>query len=316
MQFIQLAPMQELSDSFFMNSYHKVFGGFTQMMMPYILADRKSPKKTLWLKKHFAEVNSEIDLIPQLLSNDAEALVEISNILFDYGYEHININLGCPFRFVTKKGRGSGLLPHPDKIDKLLSDAMPHLKPKLSVKVRLGLTDKDEILPIIDILNNYPIYQTIIHPRTATQKYTGYADKDYFYKIMPRLNMPVVYNGDILQKKHVDEITKNCPSVKGVMIGRGALINPFITTQINGIEFSENEKREKYKELYSLLYNFYKGKVLNEKFFLHRMKALWFYFSESFCNGKEYLKDIKTANTLTDFNKITNKILDEGQFLY
>lgn len=316
MSVLQLAPMQALSDAFFINTYNSIFGGFNQMMMPYLLADSKSPKKKHWLQKHFDKVNAKIDVVPQLLSNDDKEFVRIANILYDIGYKHINLNLGCPFPFVTKKERGAGLLPMPNKIDELLNNSIPKLKPKLSVKVRLGLIDEKEIFSLIDVFNSYPIYQIIIHPRTAVQKYGGKPNKQLFYSILHRFKMPVIYNGDILRKEHVIEIKKHAPTIQGVMIGRGAFINPFITSQINGVELSEKEKIYKYKELYSTLCCYYKQQTQNDMGFLSRMKALWFYFSQSFANGEKYWKMIQKTNDVNVFNTLANSIFDNEKLLY
>ena len=170
-----------------------------------------------------------------------------------------------------------------------------------------------EILPIIDILNSYPIVETIIHPRTAAQKYEGVANKDVFKDIYPKFNMPVIYNGDIINKDQVFDMEKQFPNIKGFMIGRGAFINPFITNQINGIEDSNTEKINKYKDLYFTLHNHYKEHTKNDIGFLHRMKELWWYFSQSFHKGDSYLFALRTINDISVFEDTVNNIFTSGK---
>lgn len=312
-KFLQLAPMQAMTDIMFMNTYHRIFGGFSEMMAPYLLATKKSPMKVNRLQNYFSDLDTGITLIPQILSNDAEALTYYANTLFNAGFKKINWNLGCPFPFVTKKKRGAGLLPFPDKIESILKEVAPHLKPKLSVKIRLGLHKQNEILPLIDILNKFNVAETIIHPRTAAQKYEGKADKDFFKVIYPKFNMPIIYNGDIIYKKQVDELEKEMKGLKGFMIGRGAFINPFITQQINNTEPNEVKKKEIYREFYYTLHNYYKERTITNDGFLGRMKDLWFYFSQSFEKGESYLFALKTINEISVFEKAVANIFNAGK---
>lgn len=316
--FLQLAPMQAMTDIVFINAYNSTFGGitsggFTEMMAPYLLATSKSPIKINRIKKYYSELDSGITMIPQLLSNEAEGFVHYSNQLYDMGFGKVNWNLGCPFPFVTKKMRGSGLLPHPERIDSILDGIMPKIKTTLSIKIRLGLYHPDEILPIIEILNKYPIVETIIHPRTASQLYEGLADKEFFKDIYPKLNMPVIYNGDITKKEQIFEMEKQFTNIKGYMIGRGAFINPFITNQINGIEDTDADKIIKYKELYYTLHNHYKAHTKTNIGFLHRMKELWWYFSQSFHKGESYLFALRTINDIDVFEDTVNNIFTSGK---
>lgn len=313
---LQLAPMQAMTDIFFMNTYHQIFGGFTEMMAPYLLASSKSPIKVQNLQKYFAELNPGITLIPQLLSNDSKGFLHYANLLYDLGFDKINWNLGCPFPFVTKKKRGAGLLPYPDKIKEILDDIFPELKARLSIKVRLGMNYSDEIIPLIDVFNTFPIDEIIVHPRTAIQKYEGKADRIAFAEIFPKLKMPVIYNGDILRKEQVSETEEDHPTVKGFMIGRGAFINPFITNQINGIEFTSDEKKNKYSQMYWELHHHYKAKTKNDEGFLSRMKELWKYFAQSFEKGDTYLFALKTINQVNVFEDSVKRIFETGKLIY
>ncbi|MDA3891161.1 MAG: tRNA-dihydrouridine synthase family protein [Salinivirgaceae bacterium] len=312
-KFLQLAPMQAMTDIHFMNTYHKIFGGFTEMMAPYLMAASNSRMKVQNLQKYFSELNSEITLIPQLLSNDAQGFLHYANVLHDMGFQKVNWNLGCPFPYVTKKQRGSGLLPFPDRIEDILEQVMPHLGSSLSIKIRLGLHHPDEILPIIDILNKFDIEETIIHPRTAAQKYEGTANKGFFKEIYPKFNMPIIYNGDIINKAKVDEMEADFDGIKGYMIGRGAFINPFITNQINNISHSDEEKIKLFSDFYYELHNYYKAKTITDHGFLGRMKDLWFYFAQSFEKGDSYLFALKTINEIPIFETAVSNILASGK---
>lgn len=311
--FLQLAPMQAMTDIFFMNTYHQMFGGFNEMMTPYLVASSESPIKVQNLNKYFAEIDGNINITPQLLSNDPDGFLHYAHLLQNLGFKKVNWNLGCPFPFVTRKQRGSGLLPFPERIEEILEKIMPELKTKLSVKIRLGLHHKTEILPIIDILNHFNVDEVIVHPRTAEQKYEGTADQEFFAEIYPKFNMPVVYNGDIRFKKQVFDMQKRFPHLKGYMIGRGAFINPFITNQVNGLEIPEKEKLEKFSQFYFALHHHYKTKTTNDIGFLSRMKEMWWYFSQSFNKGESYLFALKTINDVQVFEEAVQNIFTSGK---
>lgn len=312
-EFLQLAPMQAMTDIFFMNTYHELFGGFSEMMTPYLLASNKSPIKLQTLKKQFDGIHPDIKLVPQLLSNDTNGFLHYSDGLHTLGYEKVNWNLGCPYPFVTKKMRGSGLLPFPEKIDAILNALDTRLKLKLSVKVRLGQHSDQEIFQLVDIFNNHRISEIIIHPRTASQKYDGTPKIKVFEQIYNLLHPPVIYNGNIVHLSDYINFKTMFPQIKGYMIGRGAFINPFITLQIAGKIFTANEKKQQYMEFYYRQHEHFKQKTVNDKGFLARMKELWAYFSQSFENGNKYFESLKTINNLTLFEHEVQQIFSNGK---
>jgi tRNA-dihydrouridine synthase len=314
--FLQLAPMQAMTDIHFMNTYHRFFGGFTEMMAPYLMASNNSPIKVKNLQKYYTELNPDIKLIPQLLSNDAQGMLHFSTLLSELGFSKINWNLGCPFPFVTKKQRGSGLLPFPERIEEILEQVIPNINAGLSVKLRLGLVDKNEIKAIIPILNKFPLTEVIVHPRTADQKYEGTADLHFFSEIFPLIKHKVIYNGDIIYKEQVAEMEKEFASIYGYMIGRGAFINPFITKQINGINYSHSEGLAKFREFYFVLHQYYKNKSPKQDGFLSHMKELWGYFSQSFNKGESYFFALKSITDIAVFEQTVEHIFKIGQLKF
>jgi len=310
--FLQLAPMQALTDVFFMNTYHRMFGGFDEMMAPYIMASSNSPIKSGTLQKNFGTIDSGIKLIPQLLSNDAPAFLHYDQVFCDLGFDKMNWNLGCPYPFVTKKLRGSGLLSYPDKIDNILEQIMPKLNLRLSIKVRSGYSDEHELYKLTEVFNRYPVDELIIHPRTASQLYEGEANRVLFGEIYREFKMPVVYNGDIVSSHEVVQMQKDYPGIKGFMIGRGAFINPFITMQINGVELTHDKKLKKYREFYFELHHHYKQK---KQSFLGHMKELWSFFSQSFQNGSSYLFALRTINEVEVFEHTVERIFESGKLI-
>ena len=122
------------------------------------------------LKDVLPENNGEIRPVPQLLVNHPEGFLKGARLLRDLGYREINLNLGCPSGTVTAKKKGSGLLMYPEELDALLdrifSDPMVTGGEILvSVKTRIGKNSPEEWPQLMEIYNQYPIYELTIHPR-------------------------------------------------------------------------------------------------------------------------------------------------------
>lgn len=230
-----LAPMQGLTELMFRKVYHRCFPGALDYAISPFLSLTHGNLTEAWEKIDdvLPEPNRDsIPVIPQILGKEPVEFIDLANRLFDIGYTEINWNIGCPMRRVTAKHRGSGILPYPDEVDRILGQVIPHLKPRLSVKMRLGLKSPDEIFNLIPVLNNYPLLNVIIHPRTGRQQYTGQVDLDTFSRALPLLHHKVIYNGDICTPADYRRISQRFPSIQEFMIGRGILYDPLLPLKI------------------------------------------------------------------------------------
>ena len=230
-----LAPMQGLTELMFRKVYHRCFPGALDYAISPFLSLTHGNLTEAWEKIDdvLPEPNRDsIPVIPQILGKEPVEFIDLANRLFDIGYNEINWNIGCPMRRVTAKHRGSGILPYPDEVDRILGQVIPQLKPRLSVKMRLGLKSPDEICNLIPILNNYPLLNVTIHPRTGRQQYTGQVDLDTFSRALPLLNHKVIYNGDICTPADYRRISQRFPNIHEFMIGRGILYDPLLPLKI------------------------------------------------------------------------------------
>lgn len=228
-----LAPMQGLTEVLFRRVYEECFPGAIPLAVsPFIsLTHNLQFSKGKSLESLLADVlpennNGSIPVVPQILGKETEEFVELGNILYDMGYGEVNWNIGCPMRAITGKHRGSGILPYPNEVKAVLEAVMPRLKPRLSVKMRIGLKSKDEIFALVPILNDHPLASVTIHPRTGRQQYTGVPDLETFGEVLPMIKHPVIYNGDICTVADIRRIKERFTSVADIMVGRGILYNP------------------------------------------------------------------------------------------
>ena len=190
-----------------------------------------------------ANNKGSIPVVPQILGREADEFVQLAQRLGDLGYNEVNWNIGCPMRRVAGKHRGSGILPHPDEVERLLDAVLPQLHGlQLSIKMRLGYSNADEIFTLIPILNSYPLASVTIHPRTGRQQYGGEVDLVRFARAASQIVHPVIYNGDIVTESDYRRIKKAYPQIAEVMIGRGILYDPLLPHKIKGLP-TEHPKR-------------------------------------------------------------------------
>lgn len=309
--FLILAPLQGVTDVVFRQVYARHFTGIDQAMAPFISTMGSRRLKPSRLKDVDPDLNTALPVIPQILGNNPDDFIYLGDYLFDMGYAQVNWNLGCPHSKIAKKLRGSGLLPHPDKIDAFLSRVIPAMKPALSVKIRLGRKAKEEIRDLIEMFNTHELDEIILHPRTGEQMYTGTADIDAFERAMKACIHPMVYNGDIVDTASWERIRQRFPEINRFMIGRGILSNPFLPAQIKGLKTdsqnpdsqnNDSQMREQLKTFHTDLFNSYKQVFSGPGHLIGRMKGFWNYLGPSFENGKKPLKKLLKSTSEQDYS--------------
>jgi tRNA-dihydrouridine synthase len=305
---IYLAPLQGFTDYIYRNSYSKIFSGVTAFFTPYIAV-----KNAVIVSKHLKDIlpghNSEQNIIPQILVKDCSETEILANLLADYGYQKVNLNLGCPYPMVTNRGKGSGLLPNPEKIDDILNFWFKNYNISLSVKLRVGLNAPTEIDKLIPVLNQYPLHEVILHPKTAKQLYSGNLYTDVFREVHQKLNHQLTFNGDIFSVSNFKERKKQFPQIKNWMLGRGILMNPFLPSEIKGAAINSNEKKEKLLAFHQLMLENYLQEMDNEGNAVNKMKQFWIYFSYNFQDQKKAFKQINKCKNLSKFKGESTQIL-------
>ncbi len=298
-----LAPIRGITDCHFRSIFHRHFPGFDSALAPFINPQRHSSFDKGQLKDLLPENNQELPVVPQLLHTDPEDFLFLAGRLQELGYTQVNWNLGCPARMVTKKKRGSGLLPYPDQILSFLDHIMPRLPLELSIKTRLGLDKKDELLHLLPLLDEYPLQEIIIHGRLGSQMYRGVSDQETFGLCLQHSRHPIVYNGDIISEKGFSKLQNKFPQVQRWMIGRGALANPFLAGEIKGMH--QPGQLEQLRRFHQELYHCYRELLSGQTHLLGRMKQLWIYLSAFFPPQQKSWKKIKKCHTESQYQQVT-----------
>ncbi len=309
-----LAPMRGITTMHYRQAYVRHFGGLDVEMAPFIStvdAERINPKL---LKDVLPENNSGLPLIPQVIGNKADDFVQMNIALHDLGYNEVNWNLGCPHKPIRKKRRGSGLLPYPDTVAAILDQVCERSPVKISVKVRLGVSDKSELMRLIPVLNTYPLSEVIVHPRTAEQMYDGVVDLDAFAEALQLLEHPVCYNGDINTLAFFNTVHERFPTLSRFMLGRGLLANPFLCEEIKGGPMGERTPVERLREFHDDLVSRYEAILDGDHPVLGKMKEFWSYQSLPLSNGRAMFKKLKKTQRLRTYKDIVSEYLADAQW--
>lgn len=279
-----LAPLQGLTEVLYRRTYEQCFpGAFDGAVAPFISLTHGNLADA-W--KKIGDVlpdnnRGSIPVTPQILGKEPDEFIALANrmgevLSKDRGCTteqvEVNWNIGCPMRKVAGKHRGSGILPYPDEVRRVLDAVVPQLQVGLSIKMRLGHNSPDEIFNLIPILNDYPLVGVTIHPRTGKQQYGGSVDIERFAQAYGLLKAPVTYNGDICSVADYRRIVGRFPNIRAVMIGRGVLYDPLLPWKIKENIHDDPQKAIVFLE--SLIENIL-ARPLSDEGKMRKIKEYW-----------------------------------------
>ena len=213
------SPLQGFTDFRFRNAFHKYFGGIDTFYSPYIKLNGKLVVKGSYERDILPENNSTLQVIPQIITNDAEEFLFVAKYVKKLGYNELNWNLGCPYPMVAKSGMGSGLICNTGRIDEILERAHNETDIIVSMKMRMGYDNPSEILDVFPILEKYPIKNIAIHARIGKQLYKGGVDLDSFQKCLDVSKHKLYYNGDITSVEKFRMLKERFPSFSSLVFG-------------------------------------------------------------------------------------------------
>lgn len=307
METLSLAPFQGITDVVYRNVFKKHFAGIGKFYTPFFTGIQKDNSKSLRGEEISPDFNDVKTVVPQILSNTAEEIIRFANQCKSMGYAEFNLNMGCPFPRVANKTRGCGLMADPDRTIKLLNDVCDQIDGiKFSIKCRLGYYNDEEICAFIDTFNTLNFSEIIIHPRIGKQMYTGEASLEKFTTLIPLINKPLVYNGDIFSV----EKYKLVSPFASIMLGRGLLTNPFLAEQIQNIENQQDKKQR----LHNFVVDLYVERLRHaggSPKIIGSMKELWKYMMNIFDDPQNVWRKVRKVNHLDEYETAVETIFNE-----
>lgn len=307
------SPLQGFTDFRFRNAFHRYFGGIDTFYSPYIKLNGKLVIKGSYERDILPENNTTLEVIPQIITNDAEEFLFVAKYVQQLGYKELNWNLGCPYPMVAKCGMGSGLISNTSQIEHILKRVHTETEIIVSMKMRMGYENPTEILDVFPILEQYPIKNIAIHARIGKQLYKGGVDLDSFQKCLDTSKQKIYYNGDITSVEKFRMMQERFPSIDHWMIGRGLIADPFLPSMIknNTTEYPKN-KLEIFEAFHDTIYQEYDAYLSGPTPIRMKMLGFWEYFSESFSNPQKTFKKIKKAGNSKNYEAAVKEIFKNG----
>ena len=254
---------------------------------------------------------NEHPLSMQIFGADKETLVYAAKWIYENtDADIIDINMGCPVNKVAKRaGAGSSLLRNPNKVYEITKAVVEATPLPVTVKIRIGWDENN-----INAVENAKMIEKAgacaiaVHGRTRAQMYSGHANLDVIKDVVEAVNIPVVGNGDIVDGPsalHMLEYT----GCKAIMIGRGALGNPWIFKEINAYFAGKEFKRPSKEEIYNMIVDQYERllKLKGERLALLEMRSHVGWYLKGM-QGSAQIKN--KANQALSFEEV-KKILKE-----
>jgi tRNA-dihydrouridine synthase B len=237
---IALAPMAGYTDSAF-RQLVKSLSPTIIVFSEFVSSDALhfQSKKT---KSILAFSQKEQPFIAQIFGKNPAHFAEAARVVESLGAAGVDLNMGCPARKVVNSLHGSALLKNPELASEIIKACVKAVKIPISVKTRLGITDSLNLLSFAKMVEESGAQLLTIHGRTAKQMYSGEADFEPIYAVKKILKIPVIGNGDI---DSADKFFAKIGNLDGLMIGRAAVMNPWIFREIENRLASRNSRTPK-----------------------------------------------------------------------
>ena len=307
---LYLAPLEGITGWIYRNAVHECFGGFDRYFIPFISPNQMGHFSASEKKDILPGHSRGMHAVPQILTNRAEDFIRTAEKLREYGYEEINLNLGCPSKTVVTKGRGSGFLADPEGLERFLEEIFERCPIRISIKTRIGMEDPEEFEPLMEIYNRYPMTELIIHPRVQKDFYKSTPNLDVFERALDISRSPVCYNGDINTPEDFRRLKERFPDLECVMTGRGVLADPSLARQIKG---GKRADKEEMKRFHDMLYEAYCSEMSGDRTILYKMKELWSYLAPMFTNSKKYAKKIKKSEKCAVYERVIEEMFTQEE---
>lgn len=276
---IHFAPLQGYTDAMFRSLHNEQWGGIAAYYTPFVRIE-----KGAFRRKDLADIapaaNAGVPVVPQMLPRDADELCRLADLFIDNGYTRADINMACPFPPVALHGRGAGLLPHPDAVERILEATRRYPELSFSVKMRLGWDDAGDCMRLAPLLNDYSLHHVTLHPRIGKMQYKGTPSIEAFEAFGEVCRLPLIYNGDIVSVEGITRVHELFPWLAGVMIGRGLLAAPQLAAA-----YAADDPRlftpsvvSRLQHFHDALYDRLQATSQGEAQLMLRLHALWQYF--------------------------------------
>lgn len=307
---LALAPMQDVTDLAFMRLMMR-YGGPDLFFTEYFrITEGFRPNKEIL--RSITENDTGRPVIAQLIGNQIPWMIEGARRLLRHPTIGIDLNLGCPAPVVYRKCAGGGLLRDPGRVDALI-EALRAALPVFTVKTRVGFESADEFDALLDIFARHHIDLLSVHGRTVTEKYGPRIHLDRISRAVRECGAPVLANGSVDSPETAVAMLE-VTGARGLMIGRGAIRNPWIFRQIREITRGETPFQPTGRHVLAYvedLYNSTSPNQFRENAQVQKMKKYMNFLAAGV--NQEFLHQIRRVQNRSDFFSVCRRHLKHDE---
>lgn len=303
---IHFAPIQGHTGVPFIRCHAAVYGATDCYYTPFIRLEKGVPRRRD-INSLIGIADSGLPLIPQIITASGEETDILVKVIREAGFNHIDINMGCPFPLQTRKGRGTALLGNLGALKEVTEVVNSYEDITFSAKIRIGMERQDEWRASLPLLNSMKLSHITMHPRLGKDNYSGSLYPEEFEVLLKETDIPAIFNGDLTSKADVERLLSRFPSAKGVMIGRGLLSRPSLAREIHdGTEWDRAKRIDHIMRLHDSLYDHCREHLCGEAQILSNIIPFWEYLEGEI--GRKSFKKIRKAVSLRKYEEAVNTI--------
>jgi tRNA-dihydrouridine synthase B len=308
---LALAPMQDVTTLDFMRVIAHYHGPDAYWTEYFRVHGESRPEK--WILQSITENPTNRPVVAQMIGNDVTALVRTAKELQKYPVAAIELNLGCPAPIVYRKCAGGGLLREPQRIDVILGALRDAVTIPFTVKTRIGFESPAEFDALLPLFAKHPIDLLTVHARTVTQRYRPGVRYDLIARAVRQLKCRVLANGNIHSAAQAKQLLAETGAL-GLMIGRGAIRNPWLFGQIRAELRSQPIQLPAGREVLIYIRELWDNEIMpevKESAQVQRMKKFMNFIGEGV--GEKFLFEIRRVTTTADFFRVCEDFLEHDR---
>ena len=310
---LALAPMQDVTDLAFWRVMH-AYGGPDVYFTEYF---RVYPNSSLdrTILSSIIENTTGRPVVAQLIGNDIPSLTRSALELQRHAIAAVDLNLGCPAPVVYRKCAGGGLLRELKLVDAILGALRAAVSCPLTVKTRIGFEDTEPFEGLLDVLASHRLDLVTVHGRTVREMYRSEVHYDFIARAVSRLPCPVLANGNVYSARKGAEVLATT-GARGLMIGRGAIRNPWIFEQFRSLQRGEPILQPTGREVFRYLEVLFEGMrspILTERSHVQRIKKHLNYVGIGLEPTGAFLHRVRRATAEPELFAIFRDYLDHDE---
>lgn len=308
-----LAPMQDVTDLPFMRVIAR--RGAPDWFVTEYFRVHPDSRLNPYILRSILENRTNRPIYAQMIGQDIPNLIRTAKELAELPIAGIDLNLGCPAPVVCRKNAGGGLLREPNRVDELIARLREAIPGTFTVKTRVGYHSEDEFPQLLEVFSRHAIDGLTIHGRTVKERYQTPIHPDRIRMAVDTMPCPVIANGNV-----VDVATGRAAleqsGAAGLMVGRGAIRNPWIFSQLMASYANTTPFQPSHRDLLEYVMEL-SDEIAKEhpnfdpKLHVQAMKKTVSYISHGLEGDFEY--EMRRATTQDEFNHICHAHLDRPE---